>query len=605
MPPLRRSPKRFGSGGGDLAVDTLPAMAKSTAQDRSARLIVADEQAVGSVREALADLCHPDPTGWTRVKDNPSRTVYRGRLGDQDVYLKHFHNKSLAHRLGRRLGFFDAVCELRFAQYLASQGVETVWPIAAMGSWGSEWLLTRAVKPAEPADQWHLRQLAGGREGQRQIRLATRALAEAVGKMHAAGVVHRDLHAGNILIRTSAGRPCPVVMDLHRARRRRWLSRAARARNLAQLFHDRYDCTTRCQRLRFLRHYLAASAAAGSLKGWAALIESLAASHTRRQLRQRDRRVFGSNRYFSPIRLPAGWRGHVVLASKRKMAGSRAAEMQFDLASWQEALSRPDELFSGPGVVVVKDSRSSQIVRRKLQVGGHQLDVYCKRARRKWWWKAPLDCFRKSRALRAFGLGHELLTRRIATALPLAALERRRGRLLLDNILITEAIDAASIGDFVQTWLGTSPAPGGVLDRAAQNQLGKEVLWQLGRMLRRLHDSRLAHRDLKSTNVRVSWSPGSSPEIVLVDLDGLRRKPLLTARRRYQGLMRLNVSLLKCPAVNRAGRLRMLTGYLRRPGIGRVNFKPYWRALEQWSAKTLQRQIHSRRRRQKAVRRPA
>jgi hypothetical protein len=53
------------------------------------------------------------------------------------------------------------------------------------------------------------------------------------------------------------------------------------------------------------------------------------------------------------------------------------------------------------------------------------------------------------------------------------------------------------------------------------------------------------------------------------------------------------------------GRLRMLLGYLRRPGGGRPNFKPYWRVLEDWSADKLSNQIRSRRRKQRAARRPA
>jgi hypothetical protein len=68
--------------------------------------------------------------------------------------------------------------------------------------------------------------------------------------------------------------------------------------------------------------------------------------------------------------------------------------------------------------------------------------------------------------------------------------------------------------------------------------------------------------------------------------------------------MRLNVSLLRCPAVNHAGQLRMLLGYLRRPGSGRLAFKPYWRVLEQWSARELRRKIHSLQQRQKALRKP-
>jgi len=87
-----------------------------------------------------------------------------------------------------------------------------------------------------------------------------------------------------------------------------------------------------------------------------------------------------------------------------------------------------------------------------------------------------------------------------------------------------------------------------------------------------------------------------------VDLDGVRQVRRVTARQEFRGLMRLNVSLLECPVVNHAGRLRMLLGYLRRPGAGRINFKPYWRVLQRWSSKKIRRQIASRQRRQKAQR---
>ena len=68
----------------------------------------------------------------------------------------------------------------------------------------------------------------------------------------------------------------------------------------------------------------------------------------------------------------------------------------------------------------------------------------------------------------------------------------------------------------------------------------------------------------------------------------------LSSRDRFHGLMRLSVSLLECPVVNHAGRLRMLLGYLRRPGVGVLDYKPYWRVLEDWSASKLRRQIRSR-----------
>jgi hypothetical protein len=294
-----------------------------------------------------------------------------------------------------------------------------------------------------------------------------------------------------------------------------------------------------------------------------------------------------------------------VLASKRHAAGSRAAEMAFDPAEWRLALRDPGALLTAPGAEVVKDSPSSLIVRRSLRIGANRVEVFIKRARRKRRWKALLDCFRRARSIRAFELGHALLTRRIATALPLAALERRWGPFLLDSILITEAVDAPRLKGFMETHLSNPPKCSPHLTAEQQRHLAREVLWQLGRMLQRLYDHNFAHRDLKGANILVRWQAAEPPEVVLVDLDGLVRRRFLTARQRFQGLMRLNVSLLDCPVVNRAGRLRMLLGYLRRPGGVPINFKPYWHTLEDWSWRKRRRQIRSRRMRQKAARRPS
>ncbi len=561
---------------------------------------------VGQVDEAeLAQLSRPPAERWRVVKRNPSRTVYFGQLAGRDVYLKHFHIRSLARRLFRRLRRSDLWCEVNYAAYLGARGVATAEVLAAGQANGAAWLATQAVAPATQADKWHERQLALGRAGRRAIRQATVALAEMIARLHACGVIHSDLHCGNIMIRTDTPSPQPVLMDLHRARRHRRLSRRTRAANLAHLFHDRQCLTSRSDRLRFLKHYLAAGNAGGTLRGWQVMIEDLARRHARRQYANRDKRVLRKDKYFCPVKLPGGWRGHVVLATKHAMGGSRASGMEFAPADWQEALADPEALFSGEGAETIKDSRSSQIVRREIKVGARGVRVYVKRARRKQPWKALIDCFRASRSIRAFRLGHALRNRWIPTALPLAALERRVGPLLLDSILIVEAVDAPRLNRFLDTWLARQPAADARLTAAQQHGLGQEVLWQLGRLVQRLHDHNFAHRDLKASNLLVRWSPGGSPEVVLVDMDGLSRRRRLTTRRRFQGLMRLNVSLLECPAVNHAGRLRMLLGYLRRPGCGRVDYKPYWRVLEDWSASKLRRQIRSRRRRQKAVRRPA
>ncbi len=570
----------------------------------SGKVVFADEQTAALLDGNLRQCSHPDQSQWRIVKQNPSRTVYHGRIGQQEVYLKHYHSHSWIYRLRRRLGRSDALREMRFSQYLRDHGVPTPSSLAARCNGGIEWLATRAVAPAVPVDKWHAEQLHRGSKGRQEIRKCIASLGAMIGRMHKAGVIHRDLHCGNLLLRTETDVLDPVLMDLHRMGRRRRLSRRMMAGNLGQLFYDRRNFTTRTERLRFLKCYLAACGAGGTLRGWRFLVEFFAHRHRRRQYAQRDRRITGQNRYFWGIQIPPRWRGHVVLASKRRLGGSEAAELHFTREDWKRLLSDPESLFRGPNIEVVKDSRSSLVIQRSIRIGAHEVDVYIKRPRRKKLWKLLPDCFRLSRSVRTFKFGHILLTRRIATALPLAAIERRTGPFLMDSILITEKIRAPHLYDFMDTWLSIPPKGSALLSMPQQRQLAQEVLWQLGRMLQQLHDNRFCHRDLKATNIRVRWSPGDRPEIVLLDLDGLRRVRFMTARRKFCGLMRLNVSLLQCPVVNHAGRLRMLLGYLRRPGQGRIHFKPYWRVLEEWSARKLRQQVHSRRRRQRALRRP-
>ena len=585
----------------------------------------ADDAARRRVETVLGDADEHRADVWSLVKQNVSRTVWR-RSADRTggvLYLKHFHNTGPVHRLFRRLGRGGAIREMRFGGYLLSRGLPVPKILAACCRGPSEWLVSEGIEPATQADQWHSEQLANGNHA--AVREATVALAELVGRMHALGVIHRDLHCGNVLVRQ--GDPGEVVlMDLHRMCRRRRLRRHARAANLAQLVSDRRLWTTRSQRLRFLKHYLRAAGAEGTLIGWVRLIEPLAQRHSRRLNAKRERRIFSTNRYFAAMRV-GGYRTHVVLDSKRRVPGSKASELSFAAEDWRRVLADPEALFTGEGVQVIKDSPSSLVVRRRLRVGPAEVDVHVKRPRRKHWRRWVADVFRWSRPLRAFHLGHSLLARHIYTALPLAAMEKRAGPLLVDSILITETVSggrarppdhadqggAAAPRDelrglhlnrFLNRYLGPG-RDGSAVPAPRTNRLARQVLWQLGRLLRRLHEEGFAHRDLKATNLLVHWngSPSQTPAVILVDLDGVRRVRRVTARREFRGLMRLNVSLLECPAVTHAGRLRMLVGYLRRPGMGRVPFKPHWRQLERWSSGKIRRQITSRQRRQKAQRR--
>jgi tRNA A-37 threonylcarbamoyl transferase component Bud32 len=560
----------------------------------------ADNETRALLEDRRASLDAPGEPDWTQIKHNASRTVYRGTVKDTDIYLKHFHGQSFFHRLARMLKISQAARELYFAKYLRAAGVETPQPLAASAS-QPEWCAAVAVENALPGDKWLGEQLTAGASGHQAISQATIGLADLIARMHAAKVIHRDLHCGNILIaRPQDAPPRLVLTDLHRLKRSLRLTRLAKIANLAQLLHDLRDTTTRTQRLRFLKRYLVQSGARGTLRGWEYLIDQMARRHTRKHHAHRDRRVNGKNRYFTKLSLGGGWKGRVVLASKHRPPGSLAAAHSFTAAQWTEILAQGPKLLEGDNVEVIKDSPSGRVVRHRLKIGQVELDVHIKRPRRKRAWKIILDCLRASRPLRAFRLGHQMMTRGVETALPLAAIEKRVGPFLTDSILIAETVQASHLNQFLHVRLAhvADPQLAG-LTEAQQETVARDVLNRLGLMVRRLHDNNLAHRDLKSGNILVHWTPEDGPSIVLIDLDGLKRVSHITMRQRFQGLMRLNVSLLECTAVSHAGRLRMLLGYLRRPGAGRIEFKPYWRVLQQWSARKLNQQITSRRKRQR------
>ena len=297
--------------------------------------------------------------------------------------------------MGRCLGRHEAAREIRYSQWLADRGVRVAAVLAAGQVPGAAWMVSRAVEPATPLDAWHNARAEAGAAGNlKAVRAASKALAELVARMHDAGVLHHDLHTGNVLVQGQGADVRLTLMDLHRVSRRRRLSRRRRAANLAQLLHDRRHLTTRSQRLGFLQHYLRASRAAGTLRGWQFLIDRYAEAHTRTLYAARDRRVFRRNKYFARLRTPGGWRGHVVLASKRRLRPISAAALTFTVEDWQAALADPAGLFDAADAAAVKDSPSSLVVRRSLSVGEHTIDVYVKRHRRKRLYKVLLDACR-------------------------------------------------------------------------------------------------------------------------------------------------------------------------------------------------------------------
>jgi tRNA A-37 threonylcarbamoyl transferase component Bud32 len=493
----------------------------------------------------------------TVVKDGPHRAVYRVRLPGLDCHVKHYRLLGWRSRVRQMIRPNKARREASIASELQARGIPTPIPIG----WGVEgngfgpaasWLITETVAGAVPLTEF-LESLPRDDARLRQ-RLAW-AVGEFVARLHAAGVVHHDLHPGNLLIRMAPdGAPLLWLIDLHAVRLGPPCPWPIRRENLV-IFNRFFQMRAgRTDRLRFWTAY--ASTAKDVVNPARLMAIDLEAETVQSNLqlwRARDARCRHSNRYYKRVRT-GSVRGYAV--------------REFDPSA---LLAAPDAPFEQPARRILKDSRSSTVVEIDVRVCGVVRRAIYKRFRvtdrREPW----LNACRRSAALRSWVFGHGLRERCLPTARPLAVFHRTGGGLRHEGYLLTEKIEnAVDLHDFVWRLQALPP-------NARTAELRPRAVALAG-LLRKLHDRGLSHRDLKAANLLTATEPGDH-RFWFIDLVGVRRHRQVNRRLRVRDLMRLNVSMSAQPFISRTERLRFLLAYLQAGLRGRGGWKDLWREI--------------------------
>jgi len=527
------------------------------------------------------------------IKANDGREVWAVQAGEAVLFAKVGRPGRQWARLRRLLFGSDAARERRIAEYAADHQIDTVCPIAIadapiQGRQPTSIFVTIGLEGAEPLNErWSRLDLSdpGTRKIKNQIIDATARL---IAHAHQNRFEHFDLHAGNVLIQPRSGRYRTLFVDLHNVRIGRCVSDSAVVRNLAQFnqWFRRHALLT--DRLRFLDAYLHwrkvlhSSSAYGRNLGCdkRELLDRLARAahkHANALYTKRDRRIMRTGRYFAQLKLDHGWRAHVFLTSKHAIPGSRASQLQFEPRQWKDWLGDPTQWVTlADKSKVVKDSQSASVCRAELALPeGESLPIIVKRSLPRTFFKKVWNIFCTSRPMRTWQRANGLLNRQIATACPLAVVERRRFGVRLDSIIVTEYLENAKDLDTVLTVSFRELPP------RKQRRLKGEIIESLAQVLRRLHERGFSHRDLKAPNVMVQWDPDSpaAPRALLIDLDGLKPARRVSFERQLRAITRLNVSLDHCKRVTQTDRLRFLIRYLQRPGHPDPQWKPVWRDI--------------------------
>lgn len=506
------------------------------------------------------------------VKRSPQRIVYRADLPKGTFYIKHFLVPGWRETLRQWLRRGKGRNEGQRAAQLEAIGVPTIRPVALGEHRRSHflfdnYLISREIPDALPLDHFVeeglTRIAAPGRAVLR--RELSVALGRLTARLHRAGIIHADYHAGNLLVRIDAdGRPELAMIDLDALRSYRSLSARRRLGNLAHLNHAFWLRTSRHERLRFLRAYLREMGETNRERDWARAIDRRTRRWAERLWRRWGRRCTATNKYFVVDRAEGAW-----AVSARSIGRSTVSRLMAD----------PDAPFTTGAATILKDSKTTTVAEWICEVDGRPTNLVYKRFNKKKRWERFWTLFRPSRGWRSWRAGHHLESRGLPTPSNLLiigakALAGGVGPAECHYLATLKLDPARTVGEVFRSDLV-------VLKSDERTRVARRLSTALARLVRDLHDRSISDRDLKVSNVMVVGDPADDPpQLKVIDLAGVRPIHPLPYGRRLQNVSRMIVSLEALPGWNRAASLRFLRDYLRgearRPDVVRR----WWRDLQ-------------------------
>ena len=515
----------------------------------------------------------PDLAEWqssghsTPVKQNHQRTITRVQLPSATVFVKLCRANTPRAWARELLRPAKARLEFENAIALRTLHIATIEPLAWGGTPGplpgDSVLITRNQDGAEPFATFLTETLPTlPPHVQRGVsRQLARGLALFLAKMHEAGVSHPDPHPGNLLIELPPSRiPKFFLIDLHAVRFGRPLTWTETRENLTLLNRWFQLRCSRADRVRFWRAYLMARSTLNPDEVDAARmakeLELATDASNGRFWANRTDRYRTNNREFQRIR-GVGVSGYAVRDLPNDV-----------LQPW---LANPDAMFTKPGISVLKDSRSSTVVRFTIPTANGPRAVIGKRFLMKSPGDALKNLLRSSEALRSWLNGHGLRDRDVPTARPLAMFHRRLHGLPAEGYIVFEEVpDASGLPEAVANLDATDRVP--ILRTWAE---------RIGRLLRVMHDREVSHRDLKGPNLLLSGvSDPFHATPVVIDLVGVRAGHAVPRAIRVRDLARLAASFHDSPLLSRTDRLRVLRAYLRWGLHGSANWKSWWNEID-------------------------
>ncbi|HJX30809.1 MAG TPA: lipopolysaccharide kinase InaA family protein [Thermodesulfobacteriota bacterium] len=452
------------------------------------------------------------------LKKTNTRLIVKSMLGDTGypLIIKVFKRPHLSDQLKYLVRCSRSHKEWKIGRALSQRNISTPTLVACgvsrrFGILKKDVVITREVTVAEPLIQWVEKNIIQKPLVLRERNEVISALGHFVRRVHDQGIFSKDFHQGNILIHAEKNNP-PLLylIDLHAIQIKKELNLTERIKTLAQFNNFRIPIA---DRLRFLNAYLKGEEKGEILKKALAQEIGLASfTHWQQLWQKRKERCLRSGKGLETFKT-GSWEGVI-----RK---------EYNFKNFFPRLDKLGANMKGAGSLVkevfFQEKAKDLVIRYYNQTS---------------FFSTLRSPFQISPAKKTWITMHNLIMRGIPTLVPVAFGERKRWGILRDCFLAFEKIPEATSGAIFLKELLEEPL-------IVKNTFLKEkFIFQLAQLIRRIHQTGVCYRTLKSSDIRVTFDH-KNVLLHVVNVDGMTIKKSVGINDVVKDLSAIRLSFLQ------------------------------------------------------------
>lgn len=509
------------------------------------------------------------------VKSNPVRSVRTIAIDEKEtLYLKHYKSKGWSDLAKSAIFGSKAKRELENGYEILKRGILTGEPVAygekMAGLFVSDnFLLVKAIAGNEPINNLLSARILKNASGFRKRRETLKRLSLFIMKLHSNGILHKDLHTGNILIdsrildsliRDSRTVDSDVIdpklddfanhakdtqdgfsiIDLHDVRCAKWLSWRTRVKNLALHLYSLTPYCSRSEIFLVMKGYMEGCLKDKTRKKTIKGINKLIISFKHRHMLSRTKRCMKNSSGF----LIKSWKERKHHTSCEYKAYLRRPYDNNKIIEY--AINAHNKAKKQGLDYVIKDTARISVTALQITDNANKSGrdglhgkICVKEYKNSGIFRQIRETVFSSGGKRAWYAANGFVVRGLITPLPAAFVERRRWRLLKNSLIITEYIEpAAPVYLYVANCLGASSDIDN--DKIMRK---RNFIEAFSRSFKNIHKQGVYHADLKGGNILVKEDGKRGWEFFYLDLDRVSFKRLVTEREIIKNLTQLNASL--------------------------------------------------------------